>query len=174
MIPPGYQKKGDAVKINNVIDKVVTKLRKSMNKPVQNFRDKGIDVAVWNAKNGGYSFTIRKTYKNKQSGEYVETKYLYKEECEKLIELLQEAVKYASNSGARLESKGDCRRAKSRRANDAGSSSMPLVGTRFCYRGTVRHASHLLGLSILQSARRKLPQDSGTSSRRTSGRPVNA
>ncbi len=68
-----------------------------MNKPVQNFRDKGIDVAVWSAKNGGYSFTIRKTYKNKQSGEYVETKYMYKEECEKLIELLQEAVKYASN-----------------------------------------------------------------------------
>ena len=97
MRSPGYQKKGDAVKINNVIDKVITKLRKSMNKPVQNFRDKGIDVAVWNAKNGGYSFTIRKTYKNKQSGEYVETKYLYKEECEKLIELLQEAVKYASN-----------------------------------------------------------------------------
>jgi hypothetical protein len=97
MRSPGYQKKGDAVKINNVIDKVITKLRKSMNKPVQNFRDKGVDVAVWNAKNGGYSFTIRKTYKNKQSGEYVETKYLYKEECEKLIELLQEAVKYASN-----------------------------------------------------------------------------
>jgi hypothetical protein len=97
MRSPGYQKKGDAVKINNVIDRVVNKLRKSMNKPVQNFRDKGIDVAVWSAKNGGYSFTIRKTYKNKQSGEYVETKYLYKEECEKLIELLQEAVKYASN-----------------------------------------------------------------------------
>jgi len=97
MIPPGYQKKRDAVKINNVIDKVITKLRKSMNKPVQNFRDRGLDVAVWTAKNGGYSFTVRKTYKNKQSGEYVETKYLYKEEVEKLIELLQEAVKYASN-----------------------------------------------------------------------------
>ena len=67
-----------------------------MNKPVQNFRDRGIDVAVWTAKNGGYSFTFRKTYKNKQSGEYVETKYFYKEECERLIELLQEAVKYAS------------------------------------------------------------------------------
>jgi hypothetical protein len=103
MIPPGYQKKRDAVKINNVIDKVITKLRKSMNKPVQNFRDRGLDVAVWTAKNGGYSFTIRKTYKNKQSGEYVETKYMYKEECEKLIELLQEAVKYASNRAAHDE-----------------------------------------------------------------------
>ena len=97
MIPPGYQKKQDAVKINTVLEKVMTKLGKSMNKPVQNFRDKGLDVAVWPTKNGGYSFTVRKTYKNKESGQYVETKYLYKEEVEKLIELLQEAVKYASN-----------------------------------------------------------------------------
>lgn len=103
MIPPGYQKKRDAVKINNVIDKVITKLRKRMNKPVQNFRDRGLDVAVWPTKNGGYSFTVRKTYKNKESGQYVETKYMYKEECEKLIELLQEAVKYASNRAAHDE-----------------------------------------------------------------------
>ena len=103
MIPPGYQKGRYVVEIKQVVQKVVDKLRKSMNKPVQNFRDKGIDVAVWNAKNGGYSFTIRKTYKNKQSGEYVETKYMYKEECEKLIELLQEAVKYASNRAAHDE-----------------------------------------------------------------------
>jgi len=103
MIPPGYQKKRDAVKINNVIDNVVSKLRKTMNKPVQNFRDRGLDVAVWPTKNGGYSFTVRKTYKNKESGQYVETKYLYKEECEKLIELLQEAVKYASNRAAHDE-----------------------------------------------------------------------
>lgn len=103
MIPPGYQKKHDAVKINSVIDKVINKLRKSMNKPVQNFRDKGVDVAVWPTKNGGYSFTIRKTYKNKQSGEYVETKYMYKEEAEKLIELLQQAISYASNRAAHDE-----------------------------------------------------------------------
>jgi len=68
-----------------------------MNRPVQSFRDKGLDVSIWATKNGGYSFTFRKTYKNKQTGEYVETKYLYKEEAEKLIEMLQEAVKYASN-----------------------------------------------------------------------------
>jgi hypothetical protein len=97
MINTGYQKKRQVVEIKQVVEKVVNKVRKSMNKPVQNFRDRGLDVAVWPAKNGGYSFTVRKTYKNKQSGEYVETKYLYKEEVEKLIELLQEAVKYASN-----------------------------------------------------------------------------
>ena len=74
-----------------------------MNKPVQNFRDKGLDVAVWENRNGGYSFTFRKTYKNKQSGEYVETKYIYKEEAEKLIELLQQAISYASNRAAHNE-----------------------------------------------------------------------
>jgi hypothetical protein len=96
MRSPGYQKKRHVVEIKQVIQTVVDKLRKSMNKPLQNFRDRGIDVAVWPNKSGGYSFTFRKTYKNKQSGEYVETKYFYKEECERLIELLQEAVKYAS------------------------------------------------------------------------------
>jgi len=93
----GYQKKQQFVKLNTVLDKIINKVQKSMNKPVQNFRDRGIDVAVWSAKNGGYSFTIRKTYKNKETQQYVETKYYYKEEIEKLIELLQQAVKYASN-----------------------------------------------------------------------------
>jgi hypothetical protein len=99
----GYQNKQQFVKLNTVLDKIINKVQKSMNKPVQNFRDRGIDVAVWSAKNGGYSFTVRKTYKNKQTGEYVETKYLYKEEAEKLIELLQQAVKYASNRSAHDE-----------------------------------------------------------------------
>jgi hypothetical protein len=92
----GYQKNKQFVEINQIVTNVVSKLRKSMNKPIQNFRDRGVDVAVWPNKSGGYSFTFRKTYKNKQTGEYVETKYFYKEECERLIELLQEAVKYAS------------------------------------------------------------------------------
>jgi hypothetical protein len=97
MIPPGYQKKRDAVKINTVLEKVMTKLGNVMNKPVQSFRDKGLDVAVWENRNGGYSFTFRKTYKNKESGQYVETKYFYKDDAERLIELLKQAVSYASN-----------------------------------------------------------------------------
>lgn len=97
MITPGYQKKRDAVKLNAVLEKVMTKLGNVMNKPVQSFRDKGLDVAVWENRNGGYSFTFRKTYKNKESGQYVETKYLYKDDAERLIELLKQAVSYASN-----------------------------------------------------------------------------
>jgi hypothetical protein len=97
MRSPGYQKKRDAVKINTVLEKVMTKLGNVMTKPVQSFRDKGLDVAVWENRNGGYSFTFRKTYKNKESGQYVETKYFYKEDAERLIELLKQAVSYASN-----------------------------------------------------------------------------
>jgi len=98
-----YQKRQQFVKIDSVLSKVLNNLGAIMNKPVQNFRDKGLDVAVWENRNGGYSFTFRKTYKNKQSGEYVETKYIYKEEAEKLIELLQQAISYASNRAAHNE-----------------------------------------------------------------------
>ena len=85
------------VKIDQVIAKVTSKLRKSMNKPVMDYKNKGVSVAVWPTKNGGYSYSIQKRYKDKQSGDWKESKYYYKEEVEGLIELLQEAVKYASN-----------------------------------------------------------------------------
>lgn len=85
------------VKIDQVIAKVTSKLRKSMNKPVMDYKNKGVSVAVWTAKNGGYSFSIQKRYKDKQSGDWKESKYYYKEEVEGLIELLKEAVLYASN-----------------------------------------------------------------------------
>lgn len=85
------------VKIDQVINAVTNKLRKSMNKPLQDYKNKGVSVAVWEARNGGYSYSIQKRYKDKQSGDWKESKYYYKEEVEGLIELLQEAVKYASN-----------------------------------------------------------------------------
>lgn len=83
--------------IGEVLSKVTNKLRKSMNKPLQDFKNKGVSVAVWAAKNGGYSFSLQKRYKDKQSGEWKESRYYYKDEIEGLIELLKEAVKYASN-----------------------------------------------------------------------------
>jgi hypothetical protein len=97
MRSPEYQKRRHIVEIKQVVEKVVDKLRKSMNKPIQDFKNKGVSVAVWNAKNGGYSFSIQKRYKDKQSGDWKESRYYYKEEMEGLIELLQEAIKYASN-----------------------------------------------------------------------------
>jgi DNA-binding protein YbaB len=93
----GYQNSRQFVKFNSVLETTVKRIQKSMNKPVQSFRDKGVDVAVWETRNGGMSITIRKTYKDKQSGEYKESKYLFKEDAERLIELLKQAVSYAHN-----------------------------------------------------------------------------
>ena len=82
------------VKIDKVINAVTTKLRKSMNKPVQDFKHKGLSVAVWPTRNGGYSYSIQKRYKDKQTGEWKETKSLFKEEAEALIDLLKQALAY--------------------------------------------------------------------------------
>lgn len=76
-----------------------------MNKPLQDFKNKGVSVAVWTNKQGGFSFSIGKRYKDKQTGEWKESRYYYKDEVEGLIELLKEAVTYAHNR-AEHESQG--------------------------------------------------------------------
>ena len=85
------------VTIAEVLKTVTGKLRNGMNKPVKDFKNKGLSVALWETRNGGYSYSIQKRYKDKTSGEWRESKSLYKEEVEALIELLKEAVAYGSN-----------------------------------------------------------------------------
>lgn len=82
------------VKIDQVVTTITNRLRKTMNKPVQDFKHKGLSVAVWSTKNGGYSYSISKRYKDKQTGEWKETKSLFKEEAEALIDLLKQALAY--------------------------------------------------------------------------------
>lgn len=86
-----------AVPIQDVITKVMHRVKKSMNKPLQDFKHKGLSVAVWEARNGGYSFSVQKRYKDKQTGEWKESKYYYKEEVDALIDLLKQAASFASN-----------------------------------------------------------------------------
>lgn len=62
-----------------------------MNKPIKAAREKGIDIAMWQTKNGGYSFTFRKSYKDKASGEYKESKQFFAEELDMLKRLIEEA-----------------------------------------------------------------------------------
>lgn len=83
-----------AVKFGTVLDQVVNRIRRNMSKPVQDFKHKGLSVAVWPTRNGGYSYSISKRYKDKQTGEWRETKSLFKEEAEALIELLKQALAY--------------------------------------------------------------------------------
>lgn len=63
--------------------------------PVTSYKEKGLQVAVWENRTGGYSYTISKRYKDKQSGEWKDSKYLYKEDMEALTLLIQSALSYA-------------------------------------------------------------------------------
>lgn len=69
-----------------------------MGKPIKSFKEKGVEIALWETKNGGYSYSISKRYKDKTSGEWKESKYLYKDEAEMLARLLVEAIKYGSDA----------------------------------------------------------------------------
>lgn len=62
-----------------------------MAKPIKFWRNKGIDVTAWPTKNGSVSFSIRKTYKPKDSNEYVESKSYFPNEIKDLLNLLVEA-----------------------------------------------------------------------------------
>lgn len=45
-----------------------------MSKPLKDFRYKGIKLTIWPTSNNGYSCTLVKNYKLKDSGEWKETK----------------------------------------------------------------------------------------------------
>jgi hypothetical protein len=85
------------VTIADVVKTLTSKLRKSMNKPVKDFKNKGVSVALWEARNGGYSYSVQKRYKDKTTGEWKESRYWYKDELENLIELLKQAMAYAGD-----------------------------------------------------------------------------
>lgn len=103
--PLGYQnnqrKSRNFVGVNTVLQQIMIKLSnkqgKEMNKPVETFKNKGLQVAIWPTKNGGYSYSISKRYKDKQTGEWKETKSLFKEEAEALIDLLKQALGYGGS-----------------------------------------------------------------------------
>jgi len=68
-----------------------------MSGPVKTIRDKGLQIAVWESENGGYSFSISKTYKCKATDQWKDSKYFYKEDLQKLGDMIQLAVGYASD-----------------------------------------------------------------------------
>ena len=74
-----------------------------MSGPVKTIRDKGLQIAVWESKNGGYSFSISKTYKCKATDQWKDSKYFYKEDLQKLGDMIQLAVGYASDRATHQE-----------------------------------------------------------------------
>ncbi len=70
-----------------------------MRKPIQAWREKGIDIAAWEGQHG-YSFTIRKSYKDKTTGEWKESKYLYADDLERLAGLLVNALSWSAENNS--------------------------------------------------------------------------
>ena len=73
-----------------------------MARPAQSWRNKGIDIAAWQGERG-YSYTIRKTYKDKTTNEYKESKYWYPDDLVVLANLLQEVAGWRDSRRADRE-----------------------------------------------------------------------
>jgi len=63
-----------------------------MGRPKKAWRNKGIDIAAWENDRGGVSFTFRKTYKDKATDQYKESKYLFAQDLKDLHALLGEVI----------------------------------------------------------------------------------
>jgi hypothetical protein len=74
-----------------------------MAKPVQTWRNKGLDIAAWGNEQGRVSFTLRKQYRNKQTNTWTDTKYLYQDDLRALVELLEQAIAWNSGNAADRE-----------------------------------------------------------------------
>jgi hypothetical protein len=74
-----------------------------MAKPVQTWRNKGLDIAAWGNEQGRVSFTLRKQYRNKQTNTWTDTKYLYQDDLRALVELLELAIAWNSGNAADRE-----------------------------------------------------------------------
>jgi hypothetical protein len=71
--------------------------------PTKSWRNKGIDIAAWTNEKGQVSFTLRKQYLNKQTQTWTDTKYLYRDDLNNLIDLLQQAVAWHHGNDADRE-----------------------------------------------------------------------
>jgi hypothetical protein len=73
-----------------------------MPKPAHKLYKNGVDVAVWENRTG-YSLTVQKRYKDKQTGEYKVSSSYYDKDVDALLELLKEARAWMSGTEALTE-----------------------------------------------------------------------
>lgn len=74
-----------------------------MSKPTKTWREKGLEIALWENGNSK-SYTWRKTYKDKQTGEYKVAKALFKSDLKILAELCDQAYRHAENEEQSFQS----------------------------------------------------------------------
>jgi transposase len=75
---------------------------KTMGKPAHKLWKNGVDVAIWENRTG-YSLTVQKRYKDKQTNEYKVSTSYYDKDVDVLIELLKEARAWMSGTEALTE-----------------------------------------------------------------------
>lgn len=62
-----------------------------MGKPEKDWKMNGISLAAWQGKTG-ISFSVRKSYKDKISGQWVDSKYYYVDDLKRLQNLIEQAL----------------------------------------------------------------------------------
>lgn len=65
-------------------------------KPIYCAKSKGVEVAVWEGRTGP-QFTIGKRYKDKNSGDWKDSKTFFDSDLEILAELIREALSWGKN-----------------------------------------------------------------------------
>lgn len=65
--------------------------------PTYKAKDRGLEVCVWGSADD-CRFSISKRYKDKNSGEYKESKYLYPNELESLRNLIDQSLAWLNNN----------------------------------------------------------------------------
>ena len=73
-----------------------------MGKPAHKLWKNGVDVAIWENRTG-YSLTVQKRYKDKQTNEYKVSSSYYDKDVDTLIDLLKEARAWMSGTEALTE-----------------------------------------------------------------------
>ena len=95
-----------------------------MGQPDKKWNDAGIQIAAW-PNQYGYAFTVRKTFKDKKSGDWKESKSYYLSELKKMKKLIEEVVEWGELQGEGKAGKPDTFRDIKRGAPepDGGGSS---------------------------------------------------
>lgn len=76
-----------------------------MAQPAKAWRSKGVDIAAWPTNNGGISYTFRKSYKDKTSGEYKDTRYFYDSDLKELISLVKQALHWQEHESGMTDTR---------------------------------------------------------------------
>jgi hypothetical protein len=76
-----------------------------MAKPIKNYNEKGISIAKWQGRDAtSFYFTLQKTFKDKNSGEYKKTDFLFESDLSIIKRLVGQALGEIEHAPATEES----------------------------------------------------------------------